>query len=101
MIVRSLLLQHFRNYTQKKIEFSDTLTIIVGENTSGKTNLSESLYLLSTGKSFKTSADMDMIAFNQDVGRVQALLVDVHEEKLKVEVVVASTKATGGRFSKK
>lgn len=100
MILGSLLLQHFRNYSQEKFDFSDTLTLIIGPNTAGKTNLSEAIYLLSTGKSFKTSTDTHMIAFNQDIGRVQGLLLD-EEDKLKIEVVIASPQATGGRFSKK
>lgn len=100
MILRSLVLQHFRSYTQKKFDFSDNLTVIIGPNTAGKTNLAESLSLLLTGKSFKTATDVQMIAFGQDVGRVQGLFID-QDEKIKTEVVIASPQATGGRFSKK
>lgn len=100
MILRSLLLHHFRSYIQKKFDFLDALTIVVGPNTAGKTNLAESISLLLTGKSFKTSTDAQMISFGQDVGRVQGLLVQ-DNEKTKTEVVLASPEATGGRFSKK
>lgn len=100
MILNALLLSHFRNYSQKKVDFSDSLTVIIGQNTAGKTNLSEAIYLLSTGKSFKTATDIHMIAFGQDIARVQGLLVD-DQEKTKVEIVIATPQASGGRFSKK
>lgn len=100
MILRSLYLQHFRNYTNKKFDFSEEFTVIIGPNTAGKTNLSEAIHLLLTGKSFRTSSDMDMIAFGEDIARVQGLLVESND-KTKEEVVIASPQATGGRFSKK
>lgn len=102
MILRSVYLQHFRSYKNTKFDFADTLTIIIGPNTAGKTNLSEAIHLLATGKSFKTSKDTDMIALGQDIGRVQGLLLDeIANDTMKVEVVIATAAATGGRFSKK
>ncbi len=101
MILRSLFLQHFRNYESKKFEFSDTFTAIVGQNTAGKTNLSEAISLLLTGKSFRTNTDAQMIAFGNDVGRIGGLLENEKKEKTKLEVLVALPSATAGRFSKK
>ena len=119
MILRSLYLQHFRNYSNTKFDFSEEFTVIIGPNTAGKTNLSEAIHLLLTGKSFRTSSDMDMIAFGEDIARVQGLLIDVIASETKqsnsneeiatsqaprndkLEVVIASPQATGGRFSKK
>lgn len=99
MILKSIYLQHFRNYSEKKFDFSDGMTIIIGPNTAGKTNLSESISVLLTGKSFRASADTDMIAFGQEIARVQGLLEE--DEKIKLEVVIASSFATGTRQSKK
>lgn len=100
MILSSLLLQYFRSYSQKKIDFSDLISVIVGPNTAGKTNLAEAIAIILTGKSFKTKTDEDMISFGQDIARVQGLLV--HEnEKTKLEVMLANQQATGNRFSKK
>lgn len=98
MILQSILLQHFRNYTQQKFDFAD-LTIVIGPNTAGKTNLAEAIHLLLTGKSFRTSTDIDMITFGQDVARVQGLIIS--NDKAKIEVVIASPIVTGSRFSKK
>ncbi|HEX7042590.1 MAG TPA: DNA replication and repair protein RecF [Patescibacteria group bacterium] len=101
MILTSILLQHFRSYTQQKFDFDNGFTVIIGPNTAGKTNLSEAVNLLLIGKSFRTSSEIDMIEFGQEVARVQGLLEENLNDKLKLEVAIASPQVTGGRFSKK
>jgi DNA replication and repair protein RecF len=63
--VRSLQLHHFRNYLQLSLEFSPGLNVIHGDNAQGKTNLLESIYFLSTGKSHRTSRDAELIQEGQ------------------------------------
>ncbi|HSD98193.1 MAG TPA: AAA family ATPase [Patescibacteria group bacterium] len=126
MILRSLYLQHFRSYTNKKLDFSDEFSVVIGPNTAGKTNLSEAIHLLLTGKSFRTSRDTDMIAFDEAITRVGGMLSENNvvaseseatfpdgiaasvakgepprNDTVKMEVVIASPQATGGRLSKK
>lgn len=48
--------------------------MVVGPNTSGKSNLVEAIYLLSSGKSFRTDKDTQMLKFTEEVGRVKARL---------------------------
>lgn len=115
MILKSIYLQHFRSYKQQKFDFTDTVTVVIGPNTAGKTNLSEAIHLLSTGKSFRTSSDAQMIAFGEDVGRVGGIIEDenihIHKDPntqigaslkpVKVEVVLVNASVNSGRFSKK
>ena len=54
MCIKKLYLHHFRNYTQVEISFSPGVNWICGKNAQGKTNLLEAIYLLSTGRSFRT-----------------------------------------------
>ncbi len=61
MIIRSLLVRNFRNYTEEKFTFSEGINVIRGDNGAGKTNLLEAIYLLSTGRSFRTSKYTDLI----------------------------------------
>ena len=100
MILRSVVLQHFRSYTQQKFDFDNDLTIIVGKNTAGKTNLTEALQLLSTGKSFRGQSDKELVQFEKDIARVQGLIEEV-DGKIKLEVVVLNPQANNGRFGKK
>ena len=66
MKINSLELNNFRNYTFSKSTFNDGLNFIVGSNAQGKTNMLESIYLLSVGKSPKNSKDKQIIRFNQN-----------------------------------
>jgi len=70
-MVKSINLVNFRNFRKKTIDFSPKVTMIVGPNASGKTNILESLFLLSTGKSFKAQVEEEMIGYNNDLARVE------------------------------
>jgi DNA replication and repair protein RecF len=84
----SLSLQHFRNYTKAQFSFDPQLTVIVGANASGKSNLVEALGILSTGKSFRTSKEKQLIQFEQSVARVTGG-IEHDGDTDQVDVVVA------------
>jgi DNA replication and repair protein RecF len=69
-VLKSIFLQNFRSYKKSEFSFERT-TLVVGPNTSGKSNLVEAIYLLSTGKSFRTDKDAQMLKFSEEVGRVR------------------------------
>lgn len=72
MEIQKLKLTDFRNLKSKLIEFDSKINIIVGPNGSGKTNVLESIYLASTGKSFKARVETEMINYKKDIARVKA-----------------------------
>lgn len=94
MYLNSLTLQDFRNYTQKKFEFDPKLTLIVGPNTSGKTNLLEAVFLLATGKSFHAQKESQMIKHQQDLARVKGTVATA-EEEVKLEVILTTGQVQG------
>jgi len=53
-MLKRLYLHQFRNYTKAEFTFADGVNWIVGKNGQGKTNLLEAIYLLSTGRSYRT-----------------------------------------------
>lgn len=69
-MIQKIHLTKFRNLASKIIEFSDKVTVIIGPNASGKTNILESLFLLSTGKSFKARIEEESIKYDADIARV-------------------------------
>lgn len=69
---RSLRVQQFRSYKDYTVDFSPGVTIIVGPNGSGKTNLLEALYVLSAGGSFR-GIDRDLLRRGNDWFRLEAL----------------------------
>ena len=98
-MIEKLLLKDFRNFENKLIEFSDTVTIIVGDNATGKTNLLEAIYLIATGKSFKAVKEEEMVGYQSEVARVKAK-VTLDEEK-KLEVVMTRGKVKVGENPEK
>jgi len=55
-----------RNISEARIEFSDRLNIFYGDNGSGKSSVLESIYLLSSGKSFRTRQITKIIKQNKN-----------------------------------
>lgn len=69
-MIHSLKLNNFRNFKNKSLEFSEKITVIIGPNGVGKTNILESLFLISTGKSFKARTEVEMLRYDQDLARI-------------------------------
>lgn len=61
MSIDSLSLTSFRNHNNTYFEFSEGVTVIWGENGSGKTSVLEAIHLLTYGKSFKTHKQTQLI----------------------------------------
>ena len=61
MQINSLELANFRNYESLSVRFDEKVNIIYGANAQGKTNILESIYMCSSGKSHKGSKDKDII----------------------------------------
>jgi DNA replication and repair protein RecF len=61
MSLKSLFLKDFRSYEEAYFEFSPGINYIHGPNAIGKTNLLEAIFLISTGKSFRTSVLKELI----------------------------------------
>ncbi len=70
MLLERLEALNFRNLSGK-IECSERLNILFGENGQGKTNWLEAIYLLATTKSFKTSRLTETICFGEELGIVR------------------------------
>jgi DNA replication and repair protein RecF len=71
-MIKAVKLSDFRNFKSKMLKFSEGITTIVGPNASGKTNILESLFLLSTTKSFKARVESEMLRYEQELARVSA-----------------------------
>lgn len=81
MKIKSIKLQNFRSYKSLEVSFGEK-NIIVGENTQGKTNLLEAIYLTSVGKSFR-SKEVDMVLWTCDHFRIESDVVDGHPQKIE------------------
>ena len=66
MYITKIKLNNFRNYNEQEIKLNPNLNIFYGDNAQGKTNIIESIFLCSIGKSFRTSKDKELIKFNKE-----------------------------------
>lgn len=72
MIVRTLSVDFFRNYTHLDVTFDPGINIIVGENAQGKTNLLEAVSYLSSASSHRARYDRELIQFGIDSAFLKA-----------------------------
>lgn len=66
MYLSDLLITNFRSYSKQLFEFDSRLNLIIGNNGVGKTNLLESIYFLSSGKSFRSVTSSQLVSWNQN-----------------------------------
>ena len=90
MYLKSLFLQNFRNYKKSEFSFSPDVTLVVGPNTSGKTNLLESIYLLAHGGSFRTNHEQEMIGWGEEIGRVKGEQAGSPADVTDLEIILTS-----------
>jgi len=69
--VRSIKLYNFRNLLNQEIEIPDGLTVLMGENMQGKTSLLESLFIVSTGRSFRTRNIGDIVRWGENQAQIE------------------------------
>src|SRR5437764_4006850 len=102
MYCQHLTLDEFRNYRRLDLELSAGVTVLQGDNASGKTSLLEALYLLATTRSPRTGTDLELINFAApaDLGSppFSRIVAQVERERgpLSVEILVIRDETTEG-----
>lgn len=71
MWISKIKLNNFRNYQSQEINLNDGINIFYGENAQGKTNIIESIYVCSVGRSFRAKRDQELINFNNEKAVVE------------------------------
>lgn len=66
MRIKEIELNNFRNIKNMNIYPDENTNIIFGNNAQGKTNLLESIWLFTGGRSFRGAKDSDLIRFSED-----------------------------------
>lgn len=76
MYLQSLILQNFRNFNKINCEFDKRISIILGKNGFGKSNIIEAINFISTAKSFKTNILSECILEGEQTAYILSKLVD-------------------------
>ncbi|MEW6088868.1 MAG: DNA replication and repair protein RecF [bacterium] len=100
MYLRNITINNLRNLIKVNIEFGKGLNFFIGENSQGKSNLIEALYLLLTFKSLKTNYYDNIITFDSKFFYVKGLLI-IKDKKQVIEVVGEKEKGKRLRINNK
>lgn len=73
MQVNKIALKDYRSYHNNLFEFDNGLNIIIGPNGKGKTNILESIIVVSNTKSFRTNDDKKLINHDGEYARIDIL----------------------------
>ena len=99
MHVRRLELTDFRSYPHVDVAFDPGVSVLVGPNGHGKTNLIESLVYMATGASHRVSTDAPLIRQGAAQAIVRAAIV--HDEReLVADLTITSGKANRARLNR-
>ncbi|MBC2582657.1 DNA replication/repair protein RecF [Clostridium sp. DJ247] len=87
MYIKYLKLINFRNYKELNLKINKNINIFIGDNAQGKTNILESIYYCSIGKSSRTSKDKELIRWD---GQEAYIKLHVANERLdkKIEIKI-------------
>lgn len=94
MLLKSLWLASFRSHQESVFRFSDSINLILGKNGSGKTNILEAIYVLSTGKTFLPHSLGELIKWGSDSSTAMG---KTSENKLEVQLFKKPGKNTISR----
>lgn len=71
MYVENIKLKNFRNYIEQEIKLEKGINLFYGNNAQGKTNIIESIFLCSMGKSFRARKEKEIINFEKEEAQIE------------------------------
>jgi DNA replication and repair protein RecF len=80
----TLIIENFRSYSRSDFIFDPKVNLIIGHNGSGKTNILEAIYFLSSGKSFRSTSLSQLINWNSPFTSVRGK-VSKNSEPVELE----------------
>lgn len=78
MRLNELQIKNFRNYDEAHLTFDKNLVIFLGENAQGKTNLLESIFVLSMTRSHRTAQEQELIGWEQENAYIKGIIQKKH-----------------------
>ncbi|MDD2572940.1 MAG: DNA replication/repair protein RecF [Firmicutes bacterium] len=104
LYLRELKLKNFRNYKEQALNPSRGFNLLLGNNAQGKTNLIEAIYLLSSGRSYRTPVDSELLRWGADTLYIKGAVVEEGGEK-SIEIGIRGSnkrvKVNGVQLSKR
>ena len=99
MYLEKLSLTDFRSYAQVDLSLEPGVTVLVGSNGIGKTNLMEAIGYLATLNSHRVSTDAPLLRFGAEQAMIRAKLVR-GEQSTVLELEINAARANRGRINR-
>lgn len=99
MYLEKLSLTDFRSYAQVDLSLEPGVTVLVGSNGIGKTNLMEAIGYLATLTSHRVSTDAPLLRFGAERAMIRAKLVRGEQSTL-LELEINAGRANRGRINR-
>lgn len=97
--LHTLHLEQYRSFEDRVISFDPHLTLILGENGKGKTNILEAVCLISTGRSVRGHTLSDCVRIGSDVAHITVNATIDDESQELGATLVAKENSLGVRTS--
>lgn len=91
MIVNRLIIKNYRNFKEAQAELNNSLNIFIGDNGQGKTNLMESIYIASIGRTFRLNSENELINFSENESSLE-IHITKNNYNIKIEVLLERNK---------
>lgn len=99
MYLEKLSLTDFRSYAQVDLSLEPGVTVLVGSNGIGKTNLMEAIGYLATLNSHRVSTDAPLLRFGAERAMIRAKVVR-GEQATVLELEINASRANRGRINR-
>ncbi len=93
MLLKSVHFHHFRNFKVGTYSFNPFLTVVVGENARGKTNILEGIHFLITGQGFREEKEEELIHLGQNDSYVEGIF-NLGDDDFTFKVALTKRQAT-------
>ena len=98
MRIKSLSLQNFRSYSSLDLDLQPGVTVFLGKNCEGKTNIVESLLYLSFLSSHRTSSDQPLVQLGNSSAYVRTIVAR-EDREVQIELEINADKANRARIN--
>jgi DNA replication and repair protein RecF len=86
MLLQKISLHNFRNFKKEIFEFSPHLTLIVGENARGKTNLLESIHCIANGIGYRETEEEELVRIGEEILEARGVFQS-DEKKYEFQII--------------
>ncbi len=92
MLISDIKLQNFRNYKNLDLKLNKGINVFFGDNAQGKTNILESIFMCSIGKSFRTNKEKEVIKIGESYSKI-AINYEKSDRNGKIDYELSNKKS--------